>query len=263
MTVILIGALLVICGVLYMAGRAIWQGRLSGRKPAAHHGGDHDSRAANAWHRVRSQIELDRARARWRWVPFCCLRAPPWIPGARRAVLMRHETARLQPHNGRTPQLKIRPRTLRVGKRKCLQCCVPLRLAITAFMVFCWVPSGVAGGLGRPGRCCAEPAPAERVMAWIKTYRAKPDRKLASRGGDRSWRQRRFPGTRRRRRIRRLHGGSDRVQSRPCAKSGEENAQGSARGQLGGRAGGRLFGFAGLARRARAECRASRPTGRP
>lgn len=30
MTIILIGALLVICGVLYMAGRAIWQGRLSG-----------------------------------------------------------------------------------------------------------------------------------------------------------------------------------------------------------------------------------------
>ena len=30
MTVILIGALLVICGVVYMAGKVIWKGRLSG-----------------------------------------------------------------------------------------------------------------------------------------------------------------------------------------------------------------------------------------
>ncbi len=30
MSIILIGAMLVIGGVLYMAGRAIWQGRLSG-----------------------------------------------------------------------------------------------------------------------------------------------------------------------------------------------------------------------------------------
>jgi hypothetical protein len=42
--------------------------------------------------------------------------------------------------------------------------------ALAAFLIVCWTFAG-------PARA-AEPAPAERVMAWIKTYRAKPDRKL-------------------------------------------------------------------------------------
>ena len=49
-------------------------------------------------------------------------------------------------------------------------------------MIFCWVPSGAAGAAGAVGAVgattAAEPAPADRVMTWIKTYRTKPDRKL-------------------------------------------------------------------------------------
>ena len=95
MTVILIGAHLVICGVLYMAGKAIWQGRLSGASRRRTMVENDDPRAANARHCVRSQIELDRTRARGAGRRSCCLQAPPCHPELRqnRAELSRNRSA--------------------------------------------------------------------------------------------------------------------------------------------------------------------------